>query len=58
MRNYSLSVRENETEIHLTGDATIIEVRNDKLVYVCEDGGVEEVLSLDHVDSVIIEVNR
>lgn len=57
LRNFILAIKTDGSNVTLANDATRIEIDNDNLVYVCEDGGSRETLSLDQVDSVIIEVN-
>ena len=58
MTNFNLVVVENGNEICLANDATSIEIKNDKLVFVCDDGGCEDNFSLDRTDEIIIQINR
>jgi hypothetical protein len=58
MTNFNLVIVENGNEICLANDVTSIEIDNNKLVYVCENGGCEDVFALDNTDSVIVEINR
>lgn len=58
MTKFNLVVVENEKNLCLGNDVTDINIKDDELVFVYENGECEDVYSIDNVDSIIIRVNR